>query len=96
MSGGHFDYQQYRIEDIANSIDELIESNDDKTLDEWGYQRGRGFTKETIDRFKQAAHTLRQAAEMAQRVDYLVSDDDGEESFHQRWAKEVRETYKIP
>ncbi len=25
MSGGHFDYQQYHIEDIANSIEREIE-----------------------------------------------------------------------
>ena len=25
MSGGHFDYQQYHIEDIANSIEKEIE-----------------------------------------------------------------------
>jgi len=40
MSGGHFDYAQYWIEDIA--------------------------------------------AEIAQRVDWLVSEDDGEDSFMQR------------
>ena len=71
MSGGHFEYQQYRIEDIASSIDELIESNDDKSLDEWGQVRGCGFGSEIIERFKEAAHTLRRAAEMAQRVDWL-------------------------
>jgi len=36
MSGGHFEYQQYRIEDIAVEIGEMIKSNDDQSLDEWG------------------------------------------------------------
>ena len=90
MSGGHFDYQQYRIEDIARDIEELIGSNDDDSKDEFGDTRGRNYPPEIIEKFKEAAHTLRQAAEMAQRVDWLVSGDDGEGSFLKRWVKEVR------
>jgi hypothetical protein len=94
MSGGHFDYQQYRIEDIAKSIEELIASNDDKTLNEWGYCCGNGYDKEIIEKFKLAVHTLRKAATMAQRVDWLVSGDDGEDSFHRRWDEELNVTEK--
>lgn len=90
MSGGHFQYQQYRIEDIAVEIDEMIGSNDDQSLDEWGQRRGNNYPPEILEKFREAAHTLRQAAEMAQRVDWLVSGDDGEESFMRRWEKEVR------
>lgn len=90
MSGGFFDYQQYHIQDIAEDIDKLIASNDDQTKDEWGETKGRGYPPEIIERFKETSHTLKQAGEMAQRVDWLVSDDDGEESFMSRWDKEVR------
>ena len=27
MSGGHFDYDQYRIQNIADSVDQLIRQN---------------------------------------------------------------------
>lgn len=91
MSGGHFEYQQYRIEDIAKSIEELIKSNDDESLNEWGYRRGRDYSAETIVKFKTAVDTLRKAAIMAQRVDWLVSGDDGENSFHDRWDEELKE-----
>jgi nicotinic acid mononucleotide adenylyltransferase len=91
MSGGHFEYQQYRIEDIAKSIEELIKSNDDESLDEWGYRRGHVYSIETIEKFKTAVDTLRKAAIMAQRVDWLVSGDDGEDSFHRRWDEELKE-----
>ncbi len=94
MSGGHFEYQQYRIEDIARGIEELIESNDDESLNEWGDRRGRGYSVETIEKFKIAVDTLRKAAIMAQRVDWLVSGDDGEDSFHRRWDKELKELNK--
>jgi nicotinic acid mononucleotide adenylyltransferase len=89
MSGGHFEYQQYRIEDIARSIEELIESNDDESLTEWDTRRGKGYSAETIEKFKTTIDTLRKAAIMAQRVDWLVSGDDGEDSFHRRWAEEL-------
>jgi hypothetical protein len=91
MSGGHFKYQQYRLNDIASQIKELIESNDDESLNEWGYRRGHGYSTETIEKFKIAVDTLEKAAIMAQRVDWLVSGDDGEDSFHRRWNKELEE-----
>jgi hypothetical protein len=96
MSGGHFQYQQYRIEEIAVDIDEIIGSNDDATLNQYGVMRGNGYPPEVIEKFKEAAHTLRQAAEMAHRVDWLVSGDDGEESFMRRWDKEVRQYWIKP
>ena len=90
MSGGHFDYAQYRINDIALEIDEVVESNNDQTITLWGVKKGNEYPPEIIEKFKEAAHTLRQAQEMAQRVDWLLSGDDGEDSFLRRWDEEVR------
>jgi hypothetical protein len=86
MSGGHFDYNQYRVEDIAREIEALIETNDEEN--KYGFKRG--YPPEVIERFREAAHTLYQAAEMAQRVDWLVSGDDGEDTFLYSWPKMVR------
>jgi hypothetical protein len=96
MSGGHFDYQQYRIEYISVEIDEVIKSNDDESLDEWSQRRGNKYPPEIIEKFREAVHTLRQAAEMAQRIDWLLSGDDGVDCFLSRWDKEVRDYYKKP
>jgi len=85
MSGGHFNYAQYRINDIAVEIDEVIKSND-----KFGWEEGNNYFPAIIEKFKEAAHTLRQAQEMAQRVDWLLSGDDGEDSFLRRWKEEVR------
>ena len=52
------------------------------------------YSKKTIDRLKEAEHTLRQAADMAQRADWLLSGDDGEDEFHERWQEEVRGYWK--
>lgn len=93
MSGGHFEYGQYRIREIAEDIERLVATNDDQTKNEWGDPKGRGYPPEVIEKFKEAAHTLERAADMAQRVDWLVSGDDGEDSFMRRWEKEVRPSW---
>lgn len=89
MSGGHFDYQQYRLHDIAQSITELIESNDSQHKNSWGETVGRNYSPETIARFREAIHALRIAEIYVQRVDWLVSGDDGEDSFHSRLADDL-------
>ena len=90
MSGGHFGFLQYRMEDIAYEIEYLIKINDSTKKDEWGEDIGYHFPPEIIERFKEAAHTTRQAQEMIHRIDWLVSGDDGEEEFMSRWDDEVR------
>ncbi len=47
------------------------------------------YSKETLDEFRKAIKILRTAAIYAQRIDWLVSDDDGEESFHRRLKEEL-------
>lgn len=89
MSGGHFEYQQYHIDDIVREIEALIERNDSKELGEHGYPVSRGYSAETITKFKEALTTLRRGAIMAQRIDWLVSGDDGENTFHERWEEDL-------
>ena len=91
MSGGHFDYEQYKISMIADIVEELIVSNEDETLDEWGTRRGYFFRKEVIDEFKRGLDLLRKAAVYAQRIDWLVSGDDGEDSFLERLKEDLKE-----
>ena len=78
MSGGHFNYAQYKIGDIADSIEQLISEDED----------GK-YTEETIVQFCTALWLLRRAEIYAQRIDWLVSCDDGEESFHKRLALDL-------
>ena len=90
MSGGHFDYQQYHLDNMADEIDKIVEHNDIKELDSWGYQIGENFPSEIIEKFEETSAYLRRASDMVQRVDWLLSGDDGESSFMSRWEKEVR------
>lgn len=47
------------------------------------------YSEETIKEFKNAIRTLRMAQVYAQRVDWLICGDDGEESFHERLAEDL-------
>lgn len=90
MSGGHFGYQQWRLDDIASEIEHIIDTNDCTDVDDWGDRKGRNYPPEIIEKFKETVYWLRRSAEMTQRVDWLLSGDDGEESFMKRWETEVR------
>jgi len=90
MSGGHFDYQQHTITIIADSIEHLIETNDDKTLNDWGEPKGRQYKPIVIVCFKMALETLRRAQAMTHRIDWLVSGDDDEGTFLKRWKEDLR------
>jgi hypothetical protein len=90
MSGGEFDYIQYRLDDVAESIYAYIHSNKDITPTELGGTVGRFYSDDTIGRFIEGYMYVKLAALYMQRIDWLVSDDDGEESFHARLDEEMK------
>lgn len=78
---------------IADEIEQLILTNDSTELNEWGDTKGHHYTDKTIVEFKNALHFLRLAKMYTQRIDWLVSGDDSEESFHKRLQDETNEYY---
>jgi len=90
MSGGYFDYEQYKIDRIADEVDQLIISNDSTELNDYGDTKGHGFSPETIEQFKSGLQLLKMAAIYAQRIDWLVSGDDSEDSFLYRLECDLR------
>jgi hypothetical protein len=91
MSGGHFNYKQHHLLDMADSIGSAILNNDSTEKDEWGSDIGRHYTPETIAEFEVAVKALKLAYVYAQRIDWLLSDDDGEDSFHKRLQAQLGE-----
>ena len=84
MSGGHFDYNQYKLHQIADEIDEIIYKND--VENEYGYKYN--YSEETLNKFRYVSSQLKELSAMVQRIDWLVSGDDGEDDFHKRWKEE--------
>ena len=101
MSGGHFDYEQYHITTIADSIQAELDKQgkeiprEDRWHDDDWYKKYPDdkfystLSEETQKEFKNAIHYLRIAAVYAQRIDWFLSGDDGEENFHKRLNEEL-------
>lgn len=47
------------------------------------------YPDEVIEEFKKGVEMLRKAHVYAQRIDWLISGDDGEESFHERLKEDL-------
>jgi len=91
MSGGHFNYRQHTLLDMADDIGSQILTNDSTEKDEWGNNIGSHYTPETIAEFEVAVKALKLAYVYAQRIDWLLSGDDGEDSFHKRLQAQLKE-----
>ena len=68
MSGGHFNYEQYKISQIADDIDQLVRDNNNKERNEFGDTKGHNFSEETIAEFRKGLSILKQAQIYAQRI----------------------------
>lgn len=90
MSGGHFNYQQYQIGQIADEIEQVISDNDSDEVDDWGCAKGRHYDDEVMAQFKCAVNALKKAQVYAHRIDWLLSNDDGPESFKDRLDEELK------
>jgi len=94
LSGGYFEYQQYHIQDI---IEKLEETKVKIENDEEYHQYDR--KEELLQEISNGIDYLNLAQIYTQRLDWLFSGDDGEDSFFERlredidkfWEKELGE-----
>lgn len=105
MSGGKFAYEQYKIGYIANAVEQEIRKNGRKKTDrelreeswknkDWYEEYPEDlfhykYPDEIIEKFKEGLDMLRKAEIYAQRIDWLLSGDDGEESFLKRLREDL-------
>ena len=101
MSGGRFNYEQYRFEQYIDDIQKEVDNSGkeipikERSFDNEWYEKYpedkyyTTYTDETIKEFKQAIEYLKKAKIYLHRVDWFLSGDDGEESFHKRLKEEL-------
>ena len=110
MSGGAFDYNQHKIGYIIEEIEEVINDNGrEKTEEELKEESWRDpdwyekypedlfhykYPDEVIEKMKEGIEVLKRAQIYAQRIDWLLSGDDGEESFLKRLEEDLNELEK--
>lgn len=94
MSGGYFDYRNNVLEEIAETIRNIIVNNRDP---EWikqqeehdAWTKFNPLPKEILKAYEQAYKTIYKANIYARRIDWLESGDDGEETFLKRTKEEL-------
>ena len=103
MSGGAYDYIQCRLDEVVGRMvkeislfgktltqqdyDRLDES--DKWWHEVGEPLGKITSEEALKRFRECAEIVAKARIAIERADYLVSGDDGDDSFVKRYDEEM-------
>ena len=88
MSGGAFDYIQYNLEEVVTKISAEIGKSEHGRMYE-------PYSDATIEEFKRAITIIQTAAIYMQRIDWLISCDDGEETFHSRLKDELDKELEI-
>jgi hypothetical protein len=110
MSGGAFNYDQYKIGYMVDQIEETVVKNGvEKTPEELKNEGWRDpdwykkypedlfhykYPDEVIEKMKEGIEVLKRAQIYAQRIDWLLSGDDGEESFLRRLEEDLNELNK--
>lgn len=75
MSGGHFNYSQYYLRHIVDDINEVLAREE--------------YPDDVREALQKAASLLDEAFIYVHRIDWLLSGDDGIESFRKRLAHDL-------
>jgi hypothetical protein len=101
MSGGTFDYDQYRIRTMWQTIQSVIDkagtirNKDERYHDPDWYKKypedlyHETYPEEVTQALKDAVKVLKIAEVYAQRADWFLAGDDGPESFLRRLKEEL-------
>ena len=93
MSGGTLETSPWMLRSLAEELENFVNNQwafrlkdrePDLNKEEYNYE----FELRTLDKIAEAAKAIYKAAQMAERVDYLLSGDDSENTFHLRWEED--------
>ncbi len=100
MSGGHFDYKQYVLQELSDEIERVLNRQgkpkpEDETYGDYYKDHPEEciypYYPEKIQvKMREAIEVLNRAGVYVQRIDWFLSGDDGEESFLERLEEELK------
>lgn len=80
MSGGHFDYNQYRINDAVEQLEKDLSDPE---------SYANSMDQDILESLTLCLLRLKEASIRLHRADWLLSGDDGEESYRKRLAADL-------
>jgi len=83
MSGGHFDYFHYKLGAFSEKLNDILK-DDDYCL-----------SPDIITEIKKAINKSNELAVYERRIDWLISGDDGEETFFERLAEDLENAKRL-
>lgn len=85
MSGGQFDYIQFKMKnDLAVELENMLEEHKTNPI----------YSEKTIEKIKDGLKYVNLATIFTQRIDWLLSGDDSEETFNRRLSEDLLDNYK--
>jgi hypothetical protein len=81
MSGGHFNHKQFAFAEIAEQISDVLETEANPGVNQWGERTDYGFRPDTLDNIKSILMLVKIAQVYVSELDYLLSSDTSEDSF---------------
>ena len=95
MSGGHFNgngYIYHQVSQFAYELEEEIQNNGKAGTDGDHSNWYLNLNPETIEYLEDQVHFIHKMADIMRHIDFLYSNDHGEDSFMER-VREVEEKY---
>lgn len=96
MSGGAFEYKQRSLLYISEDIQEHLDNQGKEVIGWKNNYYGKqeieyyeSYSIEVNNVFEEAKKKLKEAYIYAQRIDWYLSGDDGEESLHRRLKEDL-------
>ena len=97
MSGGAYNYNQYKIQEIVDYIQERLDKQGKEIpkksshFDDDNYEI---YPMDIQESFKKGIALLKEAQIYAHRIDWYFSSDDGEDSFRKRLKEDLEQLKK--
>jgi len=88
MSGGYFEHKDCVLQEIGDKLSEIIRDNN-KKLKEQSIPKRHLYRERTMEEFKKATFYLEMAKIYVHRIDWFLSGDDGESTFHERIEEDL-------
>lgn len=92
MSGGAFEYKQYKIQDLIEDMENLLVRLDKEPIDSFECDSLKRYVDDSEllkNKIKENIGYLKRAYIFTKRIDWFISGDDGEENFYERLKEEI-------